>query len=462
MNSLVFYLLSLALISLVFGSAWIALRHQRYCGELKYDPRQDFVLGVAPKSVEAISIACDSTGFILPELSANAVTVFLELRLQHGATGLVFDPSVEISWKTFCDKQFFERGVRGILFLNLTRLIRAGAKAGARVMLHGLRVTWPAGRTSLHVCHESVRPDDRVLVVSPHPDDAELAAFGLYADTQATVVTITAGDASDRYTGKDRGMRLTRAQISRMRVLDSIIAPQIGGVPRENILNLAYPDGRLTEMRASPAVDFGKGGKDALDFAGSRQLNVSPLLRVGAECTWHSLVSDLAHILKLTQPTVIVLPDPWLDPHTDHTATTMAVWEALRETNQQDGRFFLTCVHNRWSELIPLGPAGSGVPLPPRREGDSPEMNGFYSHALSPERLTEKYLALEAMHDVRELSACPPQSARYLAKKLREIAAASIHGMGVPPTSLLRRAVRPDEVFWTMSVPAVMKSTTSL
>jgi len=85
-------------------------------------------------------------------------------------------------------------------------------------------------------------------------------------------------------------------------------------------------------------------------------------------------------------------------------------------------------------------------------------MDGFYSHALSPERLTEKYLALEAMHDVRELSACPSQTVRHLAKKLREIAGASIHGMGVPPTSLLRRAVRPDEVFWTVSVAAAMRS----
>ena len=458
MNSLVLCLLSLALIGLVFGSAWVALRHHRYCRELKYNPRQNFALGVAPKSVEAISIVCDSTGFILPELSANAVTVFLELHLQYAATGLVFDPSVKISWGAFCDKQFFERGVRGIRFLNLTRLIRAGAKAGTRVMLHGLRVAWVTGRTSLYVCHQSVRPDDRMLVVSPHPDDAELAAFGLYADTQATIVTVTAGDASDRYTGKNHGVQLTRAQVGRMRVLDSIIVPQIGGVPRENVLNLAYPDGRLSEMRASPTVDFNKRDKDAFDFDGLRRLNVSPLLRDGAECTWDSLVSDLAHILKLTRPTVIVLPDPWLDPHADHTATTMAVCEALRETNQQDGRFFLASVHNRWSELIPLGPAGSGVPLPPRREGESPEMGGFYSHALSPERLTEKYLALEAMHDVRDLSGCAPQNLRSLGRKLCEIAGASIHGMGIPPTSLLRRAVRPDEVFWTISVAAAIRS----
>ena len=106
MNSLVLCLLSLALIGLVFGSAWVALRHHRYCRELKYNPRQNFALGVAPKSVEAISIVCDSTGFILPELSANAVTVFLELHLQYTATGLVFDPSVEISWEAFSTSNF--------------------------------------------------------------------------------------------------------------------------------------------------------------------------------------------------------------------------------------------------------------------------------------------------------------------------------------------------------------------
>ena len=47
-------------------------------------------------------------------------------------------------------------------------------------------------KTRLHLCRENVAADDRVLVVAPHPDDAEIAAFGLYADTRATVVTLTA------------------------------------------------------------------------------------------------------------------------------------------------------------------------------------------------------------------------------------------------------------------------------
>src|SRR5438105_13149239 len=125
MNSLVLCLLSLALIGLVFGSAWVALRHHRYCRQLKYDPHQNFALGVAPQSVEAISIVCDSTGFILPKLSANAVTVLLELRLQHTAMGLVLDTSVVNFCETFCDIHFFECSDCGIRIRSLIRLIRA-------------------------------------------------------------------------------------------------------------------------------------------------------------------------------------------------------------------------------------------------------------------------------------------------------------------------------------------------
>src|SRR5437763_635116 len=170
MNSLVLCLLSLALIGLVFGSAWVALRHHRYCRQLKYDPHQNFALGVAPKSVEAISIVCDSTGFILPKLTANAVTVFLELHLQYTATGLVFDPSVKISWEAFCDKQFFERGVSGIRFLNLTRL---GAKSKAACASYSNQM-WAARPAMIRPARPGgVRSAASMALVNPAQDCAD-------------------------------------------------------------------------------------------------------------------------------------------------------------------------------------------------------------------------------------------------------------------------------------------------
>jgi hypothetical protein len=120
------------------------------------------VLGIAPGGVETISITCDPTGFVLPELPANGVSVCLELRLQATTKGSVFDP-VEIFCGNFRDKQFFERGVCSTRFLNVTRLIRAGVQTGKRVILRGFRVAWPPGRAWLHVWHESIRSADRVL-----------------------------------------------------------------------------------------------------------------------------------------------------------------------------------------------------------------------------------------------------------------------------------------------------------
>ena len=96
-----------------------------------------------------------------------------------------------------------------------------------------------------------------MLVVAPHPDDAEIAAFGFYADTRATVVTVTAGDASDRYQNPTQPwMSLTRGAVAQMRVWDSLTIPQFGGVPPERAINLCLPDGRLSEMYLHPDRDF--------------------------------------------------------------------------------------------------------------------------------------------------------------------------------------------------------------
>ena len=111
---------------------------------------------------------------------------------------------------------------------------------------------------------------------------------------------------------------------------------------------------------------------------------------------------------------------------------------------------FLYTVHNRRSELWPFGPAGSGVALLPILPEDGVCADGFYSHALSVERQRQKFIALEAMHDVRDLQWPSGSPLRIGSRVLAELRAMA-HGMGVDPTSYLRRAVRPDELFFVTS-----------
>ena len=148
----------------------------------------------------------------------------------------------------------------------------------------------------------------------------------------------------------------------------------------------------------------------------------------------------------------MVAPHPTLDPHPDHLFATLAVGEALEAVDAKTSRMFLYMVHNRRSELWPFGPAGSGVSLLPILAADGPCGSAFYSHPLSIERQRMKLVALEAMHDLRDIQWPPAAAAhRRASARIMPELRAWVHGMGADPTSYLRRAVRPDELFFVAS-----------
>ena len=425
----------------------LGLRQRSYHRHLKYDPAQNSTPWFSKSVVETISVHCDGHSFVAPEAASTAASAFLALDLRATITGTLFDPSLEIEAPGFHDVQCLERAVRGIRYLNITRLLAAGISGP--IKLCGWRLTWRPASAQLHISRERLQPSDRVIVIAPHPDDAEIAGFGLYSDLGGTVVTISAGEDTNRYSGDDAlGLELSRESLAKIRVLESIAVPQIGGILPENAINLCYPDGKLREMRAEATRDFRDHDKGGLDFDGLRRLNHSALVRKESRCSWESLVNDLAHVFEKTSPSVIVTPHPLLDPHSDHVFATLAVCEALRHVQSSEGRFYFYANHNRRSELYPYGPAGSGCAMLPIFASDEVGCDDFYSHSLSPERQSEKLLALEAMHDLRDIN--PPQPLPILARlrRIRSEIGAIVDGLGRPPTSYLRRAVRPDELFF--------------
>jgi hypothetical protein len=237
-------------------------------------------------------------------------------------------------------------------------------------------------------------------------------------------------------------------------VWDSIFIPAFGGVPAKRALNLCYPDGQLAKMHANPTSEFGSRSGAHIDYKALRQLNTSELLDdvVPPRGSWESLVHDLASVFSRVQPSVIVAPLPLVDPNPDHGLTTTAVCEALRRCDLNGVRLFLYVIHNQWTELYPFGPAGSGVSLPPTFDPESIECDALYSLSLSSEQQMWKCLALQAMHDLGDFTLAATPSSRAQWRSLKSSLGARLKGLSNPPTSYMRRAVRPDEVFFVLNL----------
>jgi LmbE family N-acetylglucosaminyl deacetylase len=464
MTALLFLsLLTAAGVCLGAGAVILTIRRRKYRHYLRYDPAQDCYSGLHGPKVEVTTLTPIQGGFVLRPPGAQVAGALFELHVQTTTCGAYFDPVLEMEAGDWRETFTVERGAKGRRLFNVTRLLSRSGESPLNIRLKGQRLTWSDERARLHVCRHTFSSEERVLIVSPHPDDAEIAAFGLYADSNAAIVTLTAGDNSDRYGSPAPLLQdLSRGQVAKMRVWESICIPRLGEIPEEKVLNLCFPDSRLSEMRASPSVDFARESESALDFAGLRRLNRSSLLRKTdcgepLPCSWNTLVDDLKYILESIRPTIIVAPHPLLDSHPDHTTATKAIMEALETISSGEGHFFFYCVHNHRSELWPFGPAGAGVTHLPILRQNGVKASGLYSHQLSPARQTDKFIALEAMHDVREMEWPVSDSPETAAMALRGAFRWLAHGLGRTPTSYLRRAVRPDEPFFIVEFSQARK-----
>ena len=131
--------------------------------------------------------------FSWPDLSDAAwdsAILRVGVRAQDGS----LSPHVEIAASSVSERQFFRAGDTGLRWLNLTPL-RGHVRPGSRVTIRGAGVDVSPGAATLRLFANRIDLSRPTLVLAPHPDDAEIAAFGVYARRQATIVTVTTGNA---------------------------------------------------------------------------------------------------------------------------------------------------------------------------------------------------------------------------------------------------------------------------
>lgn len=370
---------------------------------------------------------------------ANWDTALLGVQVDAGG---VASPWIEMLAGDLRLEQHLEPGVRGLRWLNVTGL-RAGVQEGGSLELRGHGATLMPGEATLLSFQNAVDLTAPILILAPHPDDAEIASFGLYAHAEdVTIVTVTSGNAGDfNYRANVSDPAEHYRLKGFLRAFDSVTVPWLGGVPPERCYNLGYFDARLAQMHATPDAPLPEMYGPNEDTAPYRRANVGDLVSRGARAnSWTNLVADLVHVLEAVKPATIVAPYPQLDHHWDHQFTTVAAIEAAARWG--GSATWLLYTNHAGGDRYPYGPAGTVMSLPPWT-GPALPVQGVYSHSVDRETQRMKLFALEAMHDLRlspaEQAGCGVSGAvprRDDYPRTQEV-------------DYFRRAVRSEEVFFS-------------
>ncbi len=344
------------------------------------------------------TVMLDDSGFSWPSISETGDTTFLEFSLSSSVGD---NPAIEVSSGTTSFVQYFEDGGRGTRYLDLTPLLATGIEPGQRVSLISQGASWIAEEVTLATFDNQIDLSRQTLVIAPHPDDAEIAAYGIYQSSQAHVVTVTAGDAGGanfNLVWPEQGAQY-RAK-GRIRTLDSLTVPLLAGLRAEQIRNLGYYDATLRQLWQQRPSTVPAPLAALEDPAYFRRQNFSEELRERRFASnWPSLVNDLLNELETVQPEIIVAPHPFLDRHGDHQYASIALFEALHRWDKEV-KLLLYTNHAVGNEAFPLGPRNGMTGLPAWNE-DNLYITGLYSHQLDTETQRQKLIALEAMHDLR-------------------------------------------------------------
>ena len=423
---------------------WVEAR--RLSGLYWYDVEADQNYSLT--DARSMPVVLRPDGFDWPSAAGETSTALLAVDVRASLRGRWSEPSVEIRLDDGPPRvQHLERGAAGRRYLNLGRVPNGISSVGLRP--NHLRFDDASAELLLF---ESAPVDSGVvLVLATHPDDAEIAAFGLYSTTDAWVVTVSAGNNVDA-----RMAHLLRDPAARsrlkgeLRVFDSVTVPRWGGVPAERALNLGYFNQSLAALYREPRGVVADPVLGSADIEQFRSVGASEALRDrDARSTWQSLVADLVAVVEFVRPATIVTPHPALDASPDHKLTTVALTEALQTAGATDVQLLLYTNHATGSEYFPFGPAESVVSLPPWTANPL-RVDGVVSLALDEDLRLRKLYALEAQHDLR------PSPRVVGTSPLSRIGATVGRGLSDvlrDPTdtySYMRRGPRPNELFLTL------------
>ena len=240
-------------------------------------------------------------------------------------------------------------------------------------------------------------PQDRVLILAPHPDDETLCTGGIIQQALALglpihVVFLTYGDNNEwsfvKYRKKVTVGSKAVAGMGLVRHGEAVAATGTLGLKPEQLSFLGYPDFGTLQIwekhwGARPAFRSMFGRMTAVAYPNA--------YRPGAEYTGENVLQDIKAILADFKPTKIFLSHP-ADFNPDHQAlyllTRVALWDLALEPEPELHPFLVH--YPKWPRHQGLNPTWQLNPPP-----DFVDQIPWYSNPLSPDETQRKITAIQ-------------------------------------------------------------------
>lgn len=413
-----------------------------------YNPKQDYFYQLDVEQAVSVDWNNKQSLLTIEPVTAQADSFFLLIDVKAGLLGKVFDPYVEISYAGNTIKQYFERSLNGRRYINLSNLPLCTVQNQAIQMKVKLAYCHIKGNSGeLLTFNNPEVKNKKILVVAPHADDAELAAFALYSEQQSMVVTLTAGETEEKdFQRVYQDSKQASLLKGRLRSLDSVSAGIWAGLEQANIISLGYFCQCLQKMHDQPARAVTSRTAGVNDVRVFREFNKKRLKtdQDGKPC-WQNLIFDLQEIISDFQPDVIITPHPQLDPHSDHIFGTKAVLQSLSNQSHTvtDLLFYANHYHN--TDVFPFGLPHTTASVPP--SFDSLVKMSLLSYPVSENKQKDKVFAIEVMHDLK--------GRLKFKKRLRRMIQAKLVGRTINPygdDDYFRKSIRTNELFFRVPV----------
>ncbi|MBF0228400.1 MAG: PIG-L family deacetylase [Desulfamplus sp.] len=516
----IFFRISLfILFSLAFGTLIYVMNARM--SAYPYDTTLDYHYDFRGTDANIVDLKLKNGKFTLPPFTSlpfkstdDLYSAFIKIEINTTFMGKFFQPEANLTaalrinpelatgkantLEKLTISEYFENGAKGVRYINISRLValsQSKVDSTLDIEIKGKCVLFKDQPLKLILFKNQNLSHSKILIIAPHPDDAEIAAFGLYSSLSLSnkenrfgnskniyIVTVTAGDAGTYQYDEIYSNRKNHfLKKGRLRTWNSITVPLLGRIPPDNVLNLGFFDGTLETMfntNPNPVKALNTGISNINLF---RKQNISPLVNLlEGEANWDSLVKNLENLLNEIEPDIIVAPYPAIDKHPDHKFSSIALFEAIKRaaiSNKQKkiedseeeqneiysihsnsdnknhssydirrGYLYLYTNHLVLNEYYPYGKIG-GVISPPPAFKETIYFKGIYSHLLSPDRQREKILSLEAMNDLR-----PDTSWRFSEDALKMAIMSIKRNILGKDVSYYRRAVRNNELFFVIPI----------